>query len=180
MCLKCQQWGHTTSRCISESRCATCAGAHWTQDHTNALKAGFVLKFDICCINCFAAGIKHDHLATDRTCTFALAKNNKRQMTSLLDSIKERRVDGKPNPWGLTKIRSVSPNIFGSGSSLANMQRSQNSKASSSSMKLASSKDIPLFEASPGSPPAPVVFWDNSPVQKDKGKQRAMDQQTHS
>ena len=178
MCSKCQRWGHTTSQCISESHCATCTGPHWTQDHNNTVKAGFVPSQPICCINCFASGIKNDHLATDRACTFALAKNNKKQMTSLLDTIKERRIDGKPNPWGLTKIRSISPNIQGSTPSSTRQHKTQSSKASTSSMKLASSADAPLFDLTQRSPIAPIVFWDNSPVAKGKGKQRAMDQHT--
>ena len=45
------------------------------------------------------------HKATDRLCPFYMERNNKRNITALLATIRERRLEGFENPFGLTKVR---------------------------------------------------------------------------
>ena len=60
------------------------------------------------CINCFAAGMNHSHMATSRDCPFFLERNNRSAITGLLNIIRDRRMEGHDNPFGATRVRSTS------------------------------------------------------------------------
>ena len=55
-----------------------------------------------------AAGLTHTHKATDRLCPFYIERNNKHNITALLATIRECRLEGFENPFGLTKVRRAS------------------------------------------------------------------------
>ena len=76
-----------------------------TSDHQNSWLHGESSKYDLACINCLAAGLTHMHKATDRLCPFYLERNNKHNITALLATICERRLEGFENPFSLTKVR---------------------------------------------------------------------------
>ena len=76
-----------------------------TMDHTNSRLHRESSKYELACINCLAAGMMHDHKATDRTCPFFMEHNNKRHITQLLATIRTCRLEGYENPFGLTKVR---------------------------------------------------------------------------
>ena len=48
--------------------------------------------------------MSHTHKATDRLCLFFMERNNKVNITGLLATIRQRRLDGFENPFGLTKV----------------------------------------------------------------------------
>ena len=105
-CTQCLRWGHSRVSCQTNfSYCAICSGRHMTSDHHNSCLRGETTKYDLACINCLAAGLMHMHKATDRLCPFYIERNNKRNITSLLATIWERRLEGFENPFGLTKVR---------------------------------------------------------------------------
>ena len=79
-----------------------------TSDHQNSRLRGETSKYALACINCLAAGLSHTHKATDRLCPFYMECNNKRNITALLATIRERRLEGFENPFGLTKVRRAS------------------------------------------------------------------------
>ena len=76
-----------------------------TTDHQNSRLRGETSKYTLACINCLAAGLTHTHKATDRLCPFYMERNNKRNITALLATIRERCLEGFENPFGLTKVR---------------------------------------------------------------------------
>ena len=68
-----------------------------------------VLAVDVpCCINCFAAGLTHNHMATGRDCPFFLEHNNCSNITNLLNLIRDRHMEGHDNPFGATRVCSIS------------------------------------------------------------------------
>ena len=79
-----------------------------TSDHLNSCIRGETTKYKLACINCLAAGMTHTQKATDRLCPFYLKRNNKRNITALLATIRNRRLEGYENPFGLTKVRHAS------------------------------------------------------------------------
>ena len=79
-----------------------------TSDHQNNQLRGEASKYELACINCLAAGLMHTHKATDRLCPFYIERNNKRNITTLLATIRERHLKGFENPFGLTKVRCAS------------------------------------------------------------------------
>ena len=72
-----------------------------------------IIPYSLACINCLAAGLSHAHKAMDRDCPFFIERNNKTNITGLLQMIKNRWLEGHLNPFGLTKVR----HSQGSGSS---------------------------------------------------------------
>ena len=108
-CTQCLQWGHSHVSCQTNfSYCAICSGQHMTSNHNNSRLRGEATKYNLACINCLAAGMTHTHKATNRLCPFYIKCNNKRNITSLLDTIHTRRLEGYKNPFGLTKVRCTS------------------------------------------------------------------------
>ena len=108
-CTQCLRWGHSRASCQTNlSYCAICSGRHMTSDHQNSRLRGETSKYNLACINCLAAGLDHAHKATDRLCPFYMERNNKRNITALLTMIRERRLEGFENPFGLTKVRRAS------------------------------------------------------------------------
>ena len=110
-CGSCQHWGHSTGGCLSNTvYCALCAAPHLTSQHDLlASKNLLVPVHDTpCCINCFAAGLTHSHMATSRDCPFFIERNNHNAITGLLNIIRDRRMEGHDNPFGATRVRSVS------------------------------------------------------------------------
>lgn len=108
-CTQCLQWGHSRISCQTNlSYCVICSGRHMTSDHQNSCLCGETSKYDLACINCLAAGMTHMHKATDRLCPFYIEHNNKHNITSLLATIRTRRLEGYENPFGLTKVRHAS------------------------------------------------------------------------
>ena len=87
-----------------------------TSDHQNSRLCGETSKYALACINCLAAGLTHTHRATDRLCPFYMERNNKRNITALLATIREWRLEGFENPFGLTKVRHT-PQASGSSRS---------------------------------------------------------------
>ena len=105
-CSQCLRWGHSRISCQTNvSYCATCSGQHMTSDHHNSCARGDMHKYELACINCLVAGMNHAHKATDRLCPFYLERNNKKNISALLATIRERRLEGYENPFGLTKVR---------------------------------------------------------------------------
>ena len=108
-CTQCLRWGHSHASCQTNfSYCAICSGHHMTVDHQNSRLRSETTKYGLACINCLAAGLTHTHKATDRLCPFYVECNNKRNITALLATIRERRLEGYENPFGLTKVRHAS------------------------------------------------------------------------
>ena len=105
-CSQCLRWGHTVGSCLSNMvYCAICTGRHLTKEHSQAVARKDKIPHTVACINCLAAGLTHDHKATDRDCPFFVERNNKTHITELLQLIKNRRLEGHFNPFGLTKVR---------------------------------------------------------------------------
>ena len=50
----------------------------------------------------------HTHKATDHLCPFYIERNNKRNITMLLATIRTHRLEGYENPFGLTNVRRAS------------------------------------------------------------------------
>ena len=50
----------------------------------------------------------HNHAATSRDCPFFLERNNRNAITGLLNIIRDRCMEGHENPFGATRIRSIS------------------------------------------------------------------------
>ena len=76
-----------------------------TNNHQNSVLCGKKPKYDLVCINCLAAGMTHSHKATDWLCPFYIERNNKKNITSLLATIRMCCLEGFENPFGLTKVR---------------------------------------------------------------------------
>ena len=92
-CGSCQRWGHSTGGCLSNTvYCALCTAPHLTsQPKLLAAKNLLVPVIDIPrCINCFAAGLTHDHMASSHDCSFFLECNNCTNITGLLNLICDR------------------------------------------------------------------------------------------
>ena len=109
-CTQCLRWGHSRASCQTNfSYCATCSGRHMTSNHQNSIIRGEKPKYELTCINCLVVGMTHTHKVTDRLCPFFLKQNNKNNITSLLATIRMRRLEGYENPFGLTKVRRSTP-----------------------------------------------------------------------
>ena len=134
-----------------------------TTDHRNSILHGEKPKYDLACINCLAAGMSHTHNATDQLCPFFMERNNKKNITSLLATIRTRRLEGYENPFGLTKVRHASATSSYNSSTAARkhlpktgnfptqflaQQEVVSSNSGSSSLQLASSNDS-LFKHVP-------------------------------
>ena len=87
------------------SFCAICSASHKTNDHDNSIKRGKQHKYQLTCINCLAMGLSHSHHSTDHSCPFYVERNNKTNITNLLEIIRSRRLEGYENPFGCTKVR---------------------------------------------------------------------------
>ena len=99
-CTQCLRWGHSRASCQTNlSYCAICSGCHMTSDHQNSRLQGETSKYTLACINCLAAGLTHTHRATDRLCPFYMERNNKCNITALLATIREWRLEGFENPF---------------------------------------------------------------------------------
>ena len=110
-CGSCQCWGHSTGGCLSNMiYCALCAAPHLSSQHDLlAAKHLLVPAVDIpCCINCFAAGMSHDHMASSCDCPFFLECNNHTNITGPFNLISDHYMEGHENPFGATRVRSVS------------------------------------------------------------------------
>ena len=116
-CSQCLCWGHSQVSCQTNfSYCAICLGRHMTTDHHNSCLHRERSNYDLACINCLAAGMDHAHKATDRLCPFYIERNNKCNITALLTTIRECRLEGFENPFGLTKVQRTSQNSASSNS----------------------------------------------------------------
>ena len=162
-CTQCLWWGHSRVSCQTNfSYCTICAGRHMTSDHANSRLWGEASKYALACINCLAAGMTHNHKATDHLCPFFVECNNKKNITSLLATICTRQLEGYENPFGLTKVRHPSDSDYdSSATSKRHIARSGNyptqflattttasSQSSSALLQLASSSDL-LFHNVP-------------------------------
>ena len=59
-CFKCQGFHHNADQCKSNSQvCCKCAGSHKLKECKNE---------SVCCTNCKAAGLEHDHWASNKNC----------------------------------------------------------------------------------------------------------------
>ena len=85
-----------------------------TSDHQNSLLCREKHKYELACINCLAAGMTHDHKATDHLCPFFIERNNKKNIMSLLATIRSRWLEGFENPFGLTKVHHSSSSSYDS------------------------------------------------------------------
>ena len=105
--------------------CALCAAPHLTSQHDLlAAKNLLVPAVDIPhCINCFAAGLSHNHMASSRDCPFFLECNNCTNITSLLNLIWDRRMEGHENPFGATRVRSISSGSSGRSTAALPVQK---------------------------------------------------------
>ena len=89
-CGSCQRWGHSMGGCLSNTvYCALCAAPHLTSQHELLSSKNLLMPAtDIPrCINCYATGLTHNHMATSRDCPFFLERNNRNAITNLLNII---------------------------------------------------------------------------------------------
>ena len=72
-CASCLRWGHSTGGCLSNTTyCAICSQAHLTSQHNLMVQRKMIDEsINIpTCINCLAAGLLHNHMATAKDCPF--------------------------------------------------------------------------------------------------------------